>query len=473
MVQISQITFITITILILIAGLSSSFVTKNNSEDYLLANRNISPFNIGLSSFASAHSGFMYTGFIGFSYFHGVYAFWYIISWLIGDAIVWMYIYKPLREISQKENSNTLNRFISVQNNKTEKTLLKSTSILSFIFLSVFAGVQILVASKVLNYLFPISTSVAVFITGATILAYCLSGGIRASIWTDSIQAVLMLIGLVVTVNLSLTESGGFQGAYQTLSDSFPQLLSWSNNQVLISVIIFFVSLIINGMGVVGQPHIMSRPMSINSSKNIKIAAIFYFSSYLFFSLLAMLAGILARIIFPDLSNIEAESALIKLSSQLCSPFLLGVIMTGMFSCAVSTADSQIISCSSNISEDLLNPENKEHSFTYNKLSTLFASAIAIFIALSSSQTVFDLTLITWATLASCIGPGVILKSLGKSVSGKEYLIMTIPAIALTLAWKYYFHLDDQFHEAAVGLPLALVIYYLLGKFSKLRLKDI
>ena len=46
---------------------------------------------------------------------------------------------------------------------------------------------------------------------------------------------------------------------------------------------------------------------------------------------------------------------------------------------------------------------------------------------------------------------------------------MTIPAIALTLAWKYYFHLDDQFHEAAVGLPLALVIYYSMKKFKYKR----
>ena len=113
----------------------------------------------------------------------------------------------------------------------------------------------------------------------------------------------------------------------------------------------------------------------------------------------------------PDLMSapmLRAEQALPLLSIELLPDVLIGLMLAGLFSATMSTADSQIISCTSAVTQSI--QPRWADSYRASKFTTLAVTAVALSIALNSSSGVFALVLDAWAVLSCTLGPLLIIR---------------------------------------------------------------
>ncbi|NES00415.1 MAG: sodium/proline symporter, partial [Symploca sp. SIO1B1] len=203
------ITFIVFLLLFIAVGIFSSTRTSNTTTDYLLASRSVNPWLTALSAMATGQSGFLFVGQVGFAYQVGISAIWLVIGWAIGDYLAWWWVFKGLRKLSEVTDSETVSSFLS-QDQKGKSRWITVTSALIIIgFLVTYASAQLVAGSKAVHAIFGWNYHVGI-IAGAVIVAiYCFSGGIRASIWTDAVQATIMIGSLLLLLVLALIACGG------------------------------------------------------------------------------------------------------------------------------------------------------------------------------------------------------------------------------------------------------------------------
>ena len=118
------------------------------------------------------------------------------------------------------------------------------------------------------------------------------------------------------------------------------------------------------------------RFITLDNPQNMKRARAYYYSWYGVFSLLTIVVGLCARLLIPEANSFDAELALPTISKVLLPEVLVGLILAGLFAATMSTADSQILSCSSAISKDIF--PRKKSSLLFTKMSTIFVAIFSL-----------------------------------------------------------------------------------------------
>ena len=449
-------------------GVLSTFKSKKNNADYFLAGRNVHPILASLSAIATSNSGYMFIGMIGYTYTYGLQSVWLMIGWVLGDFIVSCFVHKKLRIVTEKKNILSFGGILARwQEGCDFKKLRVLTGIITVIFLGVYAAAQFKAGSKALHVLFGWDYSTGAIMGSIIVFLYCLAGGIRASIWTDVAQSVVMITSMGLLFFVSVQQVGGWEQYLVKLDAVSPGFLSFKPTGLLlnnsIGVFLFITGWMFSGFGVVGQPHIMVRFMLVDDAEHMNRTRLYYFLWYTFFSILTLGVGLAARLILPELNNFDAELALPLMSQEILPGILIGVILAGIFSASMSTADSQILSCSAAFTRDIV---SKKESLLLSKVTTGMVTLAALSIALFGSKNVFDLVVIAWAVLAASFGPLLIIYSLNKKVSEVTGIGMMLMGIAATLLWRQ-FDLQGVMYEATPGMITGFLTWWIMSRFQK------
>ena len=449
-------------------GSLSVLKKKNTSHDYLLANQEIKPWLASISAIATSNSGYMFIGQIGFTYVYGLQSVWLMFGLIFGDFISSLFVHKRLRKKSEELKVFSYANLVSKWHGKNYKYVQLFGGIIILIFLSTYAAAQLNAGSKSMHILFGLDYRLGAIIGGIIVLLYCFSGGIRASIWTDAAQSLVMIIAMFLMVIFGIKELGGFTIFINQLYSISPDYMKWfpSTNfsEFFFAPYMFILGWFFSGVGVIGQPHVMVRFMTLDNSKNIPKTRIYYYTWYTLFYSLTILAAFVAKLLIPETDNIDPELALPTLALNLLPEFFVGLVLAGIFAATMSTADSQILACTSSITNDLLS--NKKNNYLFNKLVTLIVTVFVVTIAINDDKNVFNLVLMSWSTLACCFSPLLIVNSLNHKVS--EFLsimMMVIPLITLLL-WRYY-GLNDFIYEVAPGIISGILTFLIFKLFKK------
>ncbi|NER99514.1 MAG: sodium/proline symporter, partial [Symploca sp. SIO1B1] len=397
------ITFMAFLLLFIAVGIFSSTRTSNTTTDYLLASRSVNPWLTALSAMATGQSGFLFVGQVGFAYQVGISSIWLVIGWAIGDYLAWWWVFKGLRKLSEATDSETVSSFLSQEQKGKSRWITVTSALIIIGFLVTYASAQLVAGSKAVHAIFGWNYHVGI-IAGAVIVAiYCFSGGIRASIWTDAVQATIMIGSLLLLLVVALITCGGMGELWRTLGEIDSSLVTLNPPNLKFGIVPFFIGWMVAGFGAVGQPHITVRAMAIDSPDNLILARNFKILCGLLTSFSAIGVGLCARVQLPELmASGDPELALPYLSLELLPVVLVGLMLAGLFSATISTADSQILSCSAALTQDLL--PATANSYRMAKIGTLTVTTIVLAIALIGSNNVFSLVTFSWSALASSLG---------------------------------------------------------------------
>ena len=462
------VTFILFLLLFIGVGIYSATRKQSTTTDYLLASRNVNPWLTALSAMATGQSGLLFIGQIGFAYKIGISSLWLTIGWVIGDYLAWYFIFKRLRQVSEETASDTVSSFLS-QNIKGSRLVAIISALITIAFLGSYAAAQLVAGSKAINVVFGWNYHLGIVVGATIVVIYCFSGGIRASIWTDAVQATIMVGSLLILLVVAVATCGGVGQLWQSLAAIDPALIDWNASQQRWGFLPFFIGWIAAGFGVVGQPHIMVRAMAIDSAENINFARNLKTSLGLLNSISATGIGLAARVIMPNLmTSGDPELALPYLSLELLPVVLVGLMLAGLFSATISTADSQILSCSAALTQDIF--PGAAQSYRFAKIGTLTVTAIILAIALAGSNNVFSLVTFSWSSLASGLGPLLILTVWQRSVNLSTAIAMMGVGIATALIWNLGFNLSNAIYEVLPGMSAGIAVYGIAQFFGNRKL---
>lgn len=463
--SVTAVSFIGSLIIFTLIGIASTFKSQKNVSDYLIASKSIPPWLVGLSGVATNTSGFMFVGVMGYAYTDGLQAVWVVLVWMIGDLISSFIVHKRLRKRTEEIDASTYPEVMSNWNGENYVRLRKIMGAMIVAFLGTYAAAQLSAGGKALYSVFDWNYNTGAIIGSVIVLLYCFAGGIRASIWTDAAQSFVMIGAMGVMAYVAMANAGGasefftkVDGISDTYLNLFPSDLLFG---AFIGGIIFALSWLSAGFGVIGQPHIMVRFMTMKKVEDMARVRFWYFSWYSFFGILVMIVGFAGRVYIPDTGDFDSELALPILAGQMLPEVMVGLVLAGLFAATMSTADSQILSCSAAITRDL--KIGKKDSYIATKLGTVFVTITALLIALYGSDSVFTLVLVAWSALAAAFAPLLLVLCFGGKPSEKLSITICLTGLLVAIIWKFT-GLGAYAYETLPGILSGLIAYFALRK---------
>lgn len=458
------ISFLVFLSLFVLIGLASLYYNTHQSRDYYLASNNVSAWLVGLSAVATNNSGYMFIGVIGYTYTVGLSAFWVMAGWICGDMIASYVVHRRLREMTTTTGEVSYIGVLSGWSGANMRGYQRLAALVCMVLLLAYAAAQLLAGSKALEVLFDWPSWAGAVAGAVLVAAYCLAGGIRASIWTDAAQSMVMIVAMGLLLWVAVAELGGPAATYQQLS-AVPGYLNWFPEDLALPGVagagLFALGWLFAGFSVAGQPHIMVRFMTLRDSAEMHTARFWYYLWFTLFYLMATLVGLLSRIYLPEIGSFDAELALPSMAQQLLSPVLVGLILAGIFAATLSTADSLVLSSSAALTHDLL-PGKIERPL-WIKGATLLVTLLALAWALLSAQSVFGLVVMAWSGLASTFVPLLLVLILGARPGVGLAVIMSASGLITSLLWRV-FDLHAVLYEGLPGIVAGLLVYLLLNR---------
>ncbi len=269
------VTFMIYTIAVFVLAAISNKLLQEKSflSEYFLGSRSLGVWAFALTFAATSASGGSFTGFPSKIYSHGwVLALW-ISSYMVFPLCTMGLMGKRLNQVARISGSITIPDVIRDRFQNASIGLLATALIIFFMAFNLIAQfkagsliLKTLLADVELFSQFSVSVSSAVsdisflngvdpeyliclFTFGIAVIIYTTYGGFHAVVWTDVMQGVVMVFGVMLMLPLAISASGGLQSANQKLANMVPpemgkgtiQLLEPASEQLKISSETWFV----------------------------------------------------------------------------------------------------------------------------------------------------------------------------------------------------------------------------------------
>ena len=445
-------------------GMASMLVKEDTTDDYLVAGRGMNPALAALSAVSTWNSGYMFIGFIGFTYMMGYSVLWLGLVSTVGQVLAWVWLYKFIQEEGQERGLRSLSSLVAEKAGAPEAKLAAALSVL---FLSIYAAAQLTSGGKALFVMMGWPEMVGILIGFVLVVAYCYAGGIRASIWTDAAQSCVMVIGSTILCWIAVKEVGGFSGLHAGLAAQSPMLTNTLPPDLKFGISLWAFAFFLGGLGVAGQPQVVSRVMTLGSDSDRKKAMIWFFVWQTPFIVLMLIIGLACRVLFTDV-GFDAELGLPTIAMETMPAVGVGMILASIFAATMSTADSQVLACTAAITDDI-KPEWREDHKTTKKV-TLVVAAFATLISIGGlyipgGDSVFLLVVLAVYGLGGIFIPLLTIRWMGYKPDSTHSISMMVAAFAGVIGWLLLgFGGADGIFPSVPGMGAAFAVHFILNQ---------
>ncbi len=477
---------------------------NKNTDDFYLGGRKLGPFVTAMSAEASDMSSWLLMGLPGVAMLSGLAeASWTAIGLAIGTYINWLIVAKRIRIYTQKINAITIPEFFSKRYHDEKNILSLIAAVVIIVFFIPYTASGFAACGKLFSSVLDVDYMTAMIIFALIIAAYCILGGFLAASTTDLIQSIVMTIALVIVIAFaetactSSTGDFGFNGIISTVKD-LPGFLSFTNSYDPATGTsssysgLAIASTLAWGLGYFGMPHILLRFMAISDPKKVKlsrrIATVWVIISMTVAILIGVAGyslvkhGVIANLADTETIIIEIAKTIGKYGYILAA--IAGVILAGILAATMSTSDSQLITASSSITQDIcknfLNIKISQKKLMFvARASILVITAIAIFLARDPESSVFGIVSFAWAGFGAAFGPVVLAALFWKRSNKWGALAGMISGGAMVFIWKYgiaklggVFEIYELLPAFITGLVVLIVVSLATKAPDEAQLKE-
>ena len=390
---ISQSTSLTLVIVIsLIFTLVGLVYSKKYQgiDNYLTANRNIGFFSLSTSLVASALGAWILFGPASAATWGGIGS---VIGYALGTAfpmIFLIYLGKKIRKDFPK--GSTLVEFLR---KKFGKSLFKLILLMTIFYMFVFLCAEVTAVAMLINYISGTELWITSLITLVATLTYTLYGGLRASIFTDTIQLVVILVLLVISISY-LSSYTGNQFSFSFINEKNPHLLSISYIPNYTAGLTFFIAVAATNLFHQGNwQRVYAAKNDDVLKKSLILAFIIIIPIVSFMGFSGLVAISVDSSVRPDLGFF-----FLLLKDQ--TEFLSIIIVILGLSLTISTVDTLINAISSLIVVDGKAVFKFNKNTDYLKLSKYFIIGLSIIALIVASKGFSILYLFLLADLFCC-----------------------------------------------------------------------
>lgn len=342
---------------------------KDTAQEYFLAGRNVGWFVVGASILASNVGSEHVVGLSGTAAESGlVMGHYELHSWIV-LLLGWVFIPFYIRS-----GVFTMPEFLERRYNSSARWFLSVVSLLSYVItkvsVTVYAGA--IVIATFMGFDFWTSALVLVILTGI----YTVLGGMRAVVYTEALQAVLLIIGSLILTLIGLNELGGWDAMISSAPkeklNMFPPLshpdFPWAG--------ILFASPIVGVWYWCTDQYIVQRCLTAKNETEARRGTIFAAYLKLFPFFIFLIPGLIATALAAQgkIELTSADSAFPTLVKTLLPTGLKGLIAGGLLAALMSSLASVFNSCSTLFTMDIykkIKPETSEKNLvTVGRIAT-------------------------------------------------------------------------------------------------------
>ncbi len=449
-------------------GVGVYFLKRNkNTDDYYVGGRKLGGFHIGLSVVATDVGGGFSIGLGGLGFTMGLSGSWLLFTGLLGAWLSGVFLIPRISELARLKGFLSFPQFLEHVFNPRVALIAGIISAIGYLG---FTSSQILAGAKLASSTFQgLSLTNALLIMGGIAVLYTVLGGLKAVIYTDTIQWIVLMAGLIfVGIPVSFFAIGGFDAISSTLVPEFMSLrnVSWQQivNWMFTIIPIWFIG--------------MTLYQRIYAAKNTRAAQQGWFIAGLFeypvMAFMGVILGMFARVavenqLLPGYSaaTLDAEMGLPLLLKTVLPVGLLGIVLSAYFSAIMSTADSCLMAASGNILTDVLRKHDSPNSLRFSQLLTFLIGAIALLLALKMTS-VLELMLHSYSFMVSGMIVPVLAALFTKTPNARAALIAMIVGGTSTLTLIIGgFELPWKLDANIFGIALSAVAYSVSNLFIR------
>ena len=365
-------------ILIIAISLLFAFLGINHTKkfkglnNYLTANRNIGVFSLTTSLTASALGAWILFGPASAATWGGIGA---VIGYSLGTAFplfFLIYLGKKIRNEFPKGSS-----LIEFMRRKFGKSLFKLILLMTIFYMFIFLCAEVTAISVLINYISGTEFWITALVVLSSTLIYTLYGGLKASIFTDNIQMIVIGVLLIISF-IYITSFTGSKFSFDFVLKKNPQLLSSHYIPNYTAGLTFFIAVAATNLFHQGN---WQRVYAAKNYQTLKKSLIISFLIIIPIVFFMGFSGMVAFSIDPSTRpDLGFFSLLLKEQTIFLSLF---VIILGM-ALTISTVDTLINAISSLVILDgkaVFNLSKKTNYLNFSKYIILFLSFISFIIA--------------------------------------------------------------------------------------------
>ncbi len=388
-------------ILLYMAGLlvAGYFIGRHQKtdKDYFLGGRKLKWWMVGISMVVSDIGALELVGVAGGAYVMGLTIANFDWIGCVPAMILAAFVFIPFY---WRSGVYTIPEYLGRRYNDGVRTLV---AILWGLFMVANLGIFLYTVGETTNMLFGweekyvklvgVKIYTSILVTAFVIGFYTFTGGLRAVVFTDTIQYFVLVIGSIIIIILGFIKVGGIEGLVSTVNEiggpdrkTFFHLIlpADSVHPLSWSAVLFGLAFVLSPAYWVGNQAIVQRNLATGSEREAKKSVIFAAALKLTIPVLIVVPGMVGFALFPELS--KGDDVYPTMLRELLPPGLAGLVFAGFLAALMSSVDSYLNSASTLWTMDIYKrfikkDASHEHLFKVGKALTAFFIIFAIFLA--------------------------------------------------------------------------------------------
>ncbi len=430
-----------------------------SSSDFYLGGRKLGPVVTALSTEASDMSAWLLMGVPGLALFCGVAeASWTAIGLAAGTYLNWLLVARRLRTYSARLDAITVPDFLARRFHDKSKLIETVGALVIVIFFVPYTASGFVACGKLFNNMFGWDYVPTMIVSAIVIVAYCTMGGFMAASITSLIQSLVMTFALIVMLFFGINAAGGWDAVVAN-AQTVPGYLSLTASTTIESTSpgvydgITILSTLAWGLGYFGMPHVLIHFMAAKDEKQLatsrRIATIWVVISLSVATVIGIVgfAMVKAGALSSFSSSSEAESVLVRAAALMGQKGVLfaiigGVILAGILSATMSTADVQLLAAASGITQNLLQDVfglklDDKKNLLIARLAVIGVAVIALFFAMDPNSSVFRVVSFAWAGFGATFGPVMLFALFWKRCNAAGAIAGMLTGAVSIFVWKF------------------------------------
>lgn len=362
----------------LIAIVSHSYLKKAHFEtEYYVGGRSLGSWVLAMSWVATLASGGSFIGYPSRVYSYG----WSMAFWVSGSTVVALMglgiVGKRIHRLARQTGALTL---VDLLRDRYQSFVLGPIyAVLIILVVSVYLIAQFVAGARILESMLKTSYEMGLLLLAISVIAYVTYGGFRAVAWTDTLQGIVMIVGVVILVPLTVIEVGGLEKATRAQMrredpvaklKNFPQekhayvygpgpqkidkskeaddtKIPWL--PISMGLSLFMLRSLTSAM----MPTTVPRMLAFRDTTALRRALLLLAPYFLLMYGSSLITMNCAPLLDLNLDTYDSDKAMPEVAKKVAHPLLAGLLIAAPFAAVMSTVDSGLLVVSSAVVRDL------------------------------------------------------------------------------------------------------------------------
>ena len=338
--------------LLVLVGIGIYFFLRTETRrltDYMLAGRDVGTWPLALSEVASVASGWTFFAWVGVGFTTGLHGLWFSMAMLVVVLFLYRYVAPTFRRQSEALDSQTVvDHLALVFRDSPWGPWIRWTATLAVVvFMASYIGAQIIAVGEAMETGLGLNYSVSVGAGGLAVALYTTLGGFDASVWTDFVQGLLVILAALALPLVAIAEIGGWGAFVTAVRAADPTLLSMTAGQTGTALALSVGSWLAFALGALGQPHGLMRFQAIRSERLLSRASVIALAFQALRLTVPLFIGMAGRVLYGSMN--DPESAAMEMMVQLFPDWFAGLLLAGIIGAVLSTSDSMMLVTSADL----------------------------------------------------------------------------------------------------------------------------